>query len=86
MVEAAEKYCKAVVCFGAAKERFYQAFATANVPSKKVDYLEDALDCSLSLAEKGDVVILSPACASFDEFSSFEQRGEVFKQLVQKRI
>ena len=86
LVEAAEKYCKAVVCFGAAKERFYQAFATANVPSKKVDYLEDALDCSLSLAEKGDVVILSPACASFDEFSSFEQRGEVFKQLVQKRI
>ena len=49
------------------------------------EHLEDALDAALSVAKPGDVVLLSPACASFDEFKSFEHRGEVFKQLVAKR-
>ena len=49
------------------------------------DHLEDALDVALSAAEPGDVVLLSPACASFDEFRSFEQRGDVFKQIVASR-
>jgi UDP-N-acetylmuramoylalanine--D-glutamate ligase len=35
------------------------------------------------VAEPGDVVLLSPACASFDEFSNFEHRGAVFRELVQ---
>ena len=33
-------------------------------------------------AEKGDIMLLSPACASFDQFKNFEQRGEMFKQIV----
>ena len=48
-------------------------------------HLEDALDEALSHATSGDIVALSPACASFDEFSCFEERGEVFKQLVAQR-
>ena len=47
--------------------------------------LEEALDAALSIAEDGDVVVLSPACASFDEFSCFEERGDVFKRLVADR-
>ena len=41
--------------------------------------LRDALNVARNLAERGDVVLLSPACASFDEFSGFEERGRVFK-------
>ena len=48
-------------------------------------HLADALDVALSVAQPGDVVLLSPACASFDEFTSFEQRGDVFKELVRGR-
>lgn len=46
--------------------------------------LEDAVGRGLSMAEKGDVVLLAPACASFDMFGSFEERGRVFKEAVRR--
>jgi UDP-N-acetylmuramoylalanine--D-glutamate ligase len=46
--------------------------------------LEQAVSEAASAASDGDVVVLSPACASFDQFESFEQRGEEFRRLVQK--
>jgi UDP-N-acetylmuramoylalanine--D-glutamate ligase len=41
--------------------------------------MKDAVERSFNAAEKGDVVLLAPACASFDMFESFEHRGKVFK-------
>lgn len=46
--------------------------------------LEDAVERSAAIAEKGDVVLLAPACASFDMFGSFEERGRVFKEAVKR--
>ncbi|MDO4182498.1 MAG: UDP-N-acetylmuramoyl-L-alanine--D-glutamate ligase [Coriobacteriia bacterium] len=88
LVQAANENAKAVVCFGAAGERFAQAFvdAQAHIPVLRAPWLEDALDAALGVASPGDVVVLSPACASFDEFNSFEHRGEVFKQYVAARM
>ena len=48
------------------------------------EHLADALKAALSVAQAGDNILLSPACASFDEFSCFEERGCVFKDLVSK--
>ncbi len=45
---------------------------------------EDALACARTLAEPGDAVLLSPACASWDMFDNFEQRGRVFKEIVNR--
>ena len=82
LVEAAKDGCKAVVCFGAAGRRFYDAFDGSGVRRVLVEHMEDAFDAALGLAVPGDTVVLSPACSSFDEFDSFEHRGRVFKQLV----
>lgn len=85
LVAVSEKHVKAVVCFGAAGQRFFDAFEPSSVPTYRADHLEDALDCALDHAQSGDIVILSPACASFDEFSGFPERGRVFKSLVATR-
>lgn len=85
LVCAAERHCKAVVCFGAAGPRFFEAFAHASLPVMQAPTLEPALDAALEAAEPGDVVVLTPACASFDEFDSFEHRGRAFKGLVKRR-
>ena len=85
LVQECEKICKAVVCVGAAAERFMAAFATSGLTHVQEEHLEDALDRAILMAEPGDCVVLSPACASFDEFDSFEHRGKVFKGLVSFR-
>ena len=51
--------------------------------SRQLNDLSSAVKLARSLAEKGDMVLLSPACASFDQFANFEQRGEHFAQLVE---
>ena len=85
LVEEANAHCKAVVCYGAAGPRFFAAFADAPLPSYEAAGMKDAFDLALDKAEAGDIIVLSPACASFDEFSCFEERGEVFKELVRER-
>ena len=90
LMSAAAGTCHAVVCFGAAGERMedaaHAALDEAGIPIARAAHLEDALDAGIALARPGDVVLLSPACASFDEFSSFEERGRVFKDLVAARV
>lgn len=90
LVEACYRCAKAVVLYGESRFRFLQAFSMAfnegvGCPYAFVDTMEQALDEGLHLADPGDVLLLSPACASFDEFSCFEERGDVFKALVAKR-
>jgi UDP-N-acetylmuramoylalanine--D-glutamate ligase len=69
---------------GDAAEQLATALKAARVSFVRSGTLEQAVSEAASAASDGDVVVLSPACASFDQFESFEQRGEEFRRLVQK--
>lgn len=74
---------KAVVLIGEATQRFNNALAQVNFENiHQSDSMEEAVKVSAGLAEPKDVVLLSPACASFDMYTNFEERGRVFKDAV----
>lgn len=85
LVEEASAHCKAVVCYGEAGPRFLEAFAASPLPHYAAPHMREAFGCALEIGQPGDVIVLSPACASFDEFGCFEERGNVFKDLVRQR-
>lgn len=72
-----------LILLGEAKERFYEAAVKNGVEHiHKVDRFEDSIVLANKLARMPQVVLLSPACASYDMFRSYEERGRVFKKLV----
>lgn len=75
---------KAIVCMGLDNHKFHEAFEDIVGADKMVDTrsAEDAVKAASKFAEDGDVVLLSPCCASFDLFKNMEERGEKFKEAV----
>ncbi|NNE68731.1 MAG: UDP-N-acetylmuramoyl-L-alanine--D-glutamate ligase [Rhodothermales bacterium] len=73
---------KSLVCFGEAAGVIAEAVGDAAGRSLRARDLEEALELASAEAQSGDVVLLSPACASFDQFDNYEQRGNAFKRLV----
>jgi len=76
---------KYVAVIGAVREQLKATLKKCGFTYYEVaESFEEAFNMCVSKAEKGDCVLLSPACASWDMFDSYEQRGEIFKQLVAK--
>lgn len=76
---------KNIVILGATKEKIKAAADRAGYKNYALaDTFEEAVLKAYELCEKGGNVLLSPACASWDMFKCFEQRGEVFKEIVSK--
>jgi UDP-N-acetylmuramoylalanine--D-glutamate ligase len=78
----AEK-ARAVLLIGAAAEKIASQIE-GSVPLVRAGTMEAAVGYAFEHAAPGDTVLLAPACASFDQFQSYEHRGEVFKQLVKQ--
>ncbi|WP_394775264.1 UDP-N-acetylmuramoyl-L-alanine--D-glutamate ligase [Flavobacterium sp.] len=73
---------KAIICLGVDNHKIISAFGNVVDIMVEVNNMSDAVKTAQRLTEKGDAVLLSPACASFDLFESYEDRGKQFKQAV----
>ena len=82
MVELVSQRCRAVVCFGESGPLLADAVEPTGVTLNRVATLADAVQAAAKRSQPGDVVLLSPACTSFDAYENFEQRGADFRRLV----
>ena len=73
---------KAIVCLGIDNEKIHAAFEGIVATIIDASSAEEAVKAAYGVSQKGDVVLLSPACASFDLFKNYEDRGEQFKKAV----
>jgi UDP-N-acetylmuramoylalanine--D-glutamate ligase len=84
LASEAKTRCRAVVVFGESGGKLEDALrgAAGSAPVRRVEGLAEAVETARAQARAGDVVLLSPACTSYDAYESFEQRGEHFRSLL----
>lgn len=83
LMELVNEKVKAIICLGIDNKKIIDAFGSIVDMMVEVSSMTDAVKTAQRIAEKGDTVLLSPACASFDLFENYEDRGRQFKQAVQ---
>lgn len=85
LIEPFKKYVKILITFGQTANKLTDIAKKAGIEhAYSVDNVNEAVQLSYTLAKEDDNVVLSPACASWDQFSSFEERGRIFKEVVHK--
>lgn len=84
LADLVKQKVKAVVCLGKDNSKIVKAFGDWVPVIVETHSMEDAVKQSYKLAKKGDSVLLSPACASFDLFENYEDRGRQFKENVRE--
>lgn len=75
-------HVKHIVCYGETKERIRDFAAKNNIDVTVTDNLEEATHAAYNISLEGDTILLSPACASWDQYKNFEERGNEFKKIV----
>lgn len=84
LLEGVKEKVKAIICLGVDTKKIHEAFASVVPIIMDAKTADEAVQLSFRLAGKGDTVLLSPACASFDLFKNYEDRGQQFKKAVRE--
>lgn len=82
LYEIAAKKVKALICLGVDNRKLHESFSGIVPEITDASSAEEAVKKAYGMAENGDVVLLSPCCASFDLFKNYEERGRLFKEAV----
>ncbi len=82
--ELVKEKVKAIICLGTDNRKIHEAFGNTVSTIVNTSTAAEAVHAAFHFADKGDVVLLSPACASFDLFKNYEDRGNQFKQAVKE--
>ena len=75
------KQIKSIICYGQEGKNIYKDLSE-NFKCKYINDFTKCINYAIKIANKGEIVLMSPACSSFDQFKSFEERGEKFKNIV----
>ena len=75
---------KALICLGSDNHKLIETFSPYVEIIADTHSMDDAVNTAYQLGNPGDVVLLSPACASFDLFENFEERGNRFKNAIRE--
>ena len=86
LYDLAKQKVHTMICMGLDNERFEESFAGVVPNIISCHSFEEAMQAVVSYAKEGDAVLLSPACASFDLFKNYEQRGRMFKEWIRENI
>jgi UDP-N-acetylmuramoylalanine--D-glutamate ligase len=86
LAKAVQRNTRAVVLIGRDAPAIEKALAGAGVPIERAGSMGEAVRTAQANARPGDVVLLSPACASFDMFRNYGHRGDVFAQAVRSLV
>ena len=78
------KHVKHIVALGECRNRVEEFAREMDIPCTKVETMKEAVPEAYKVAKKGDTILLSPASASWDQYKKFEDRGDEFKQLIDK--
>lgn len=84
IADLVKEKCSGLIFMGLHNEKLHEFFGGFGLPIADVKSMEDAVDAAYKMAKDGETVLLSPCCASFDLFKSYEDRGEQFKNCVRK--
>jgi UDP-N-acetylmuramoylalanine--D-glutamate ligase len=84
IMELVKEKVKAIICLGLDNRKIHEAFGNVVSPIANTGSAQEAVHAAYHFSAKGDVVLLSPACASFDLFKNYEDRGNQFKQAVKE--
>lgn len=84
IIDLVKEKVKAIICLGKENRKIHEAFGNIISPIVNTGSALEAVHAAFHFASKGDVVLLSPACASFDLFKNYEDRGSQFKKAVKE--
>lgn len=82
IAQLVKEKCCGLIYLGLHNEKLHQFFDSFGLPVADVQSMKDAVNAAYRMAQKGETVLLSPCCASFDLFNSYEDRGDQFKECV----
>ena len=82
IAELVKEKCCGLIYLGADNSKLHAFFDSFGLPTADVNTMHDCIEAASRMAKEGETVLLSPCCASFDLFKSYEDRGEQFKQEV----